>query len=266
MTYPAFAHQRVLREKHALDDSQPLPTVPLAECRVELVDRETAAAVILKYEWLGDLGQSGLFVGLFAPRGELLGASCFGHGPPTGQPRRPTDAGEEYGTMRDLIGSPAYCLERGACTHRAPPNAASWLITRACKLVRRSTGVERFFAYADPRAGEYGGVYQAANWLYLGQGLQGWRGSRKERYYALPPGGDPGDLKQWKSTRALRRPGLRLKFAEARALGWRIEYLAAKHVYAVHVGAQRDRRAWRDAFGVLPSYPAPRPELKIRRR
>jgi len=75
--------------------------------------------------------------------------------------------------------------------HWAPRNAASFLISRAVKLVRCLLGIERFFAYADPEAGEYGGVYQACGWHYLGQGLHGQRGERRQRQYVLPPGYDP---------------------------------------------------------------------------
>ena len=238
------AHQRKLRESFALADDRATMTT-LGGCAVETVSRQAAAPIILTYEWLGDMGRSTIFAGLTAPSRELLGVACFGYGP--------------GGRIREKIGGPAYCLERGACVHWAPPNAASFLIARACKLVYRMTGVERFFAYCDPMAGEYGAVYQAANWTYLGQGLDG-RFGRERRYFVLTPGDDPDNPANWRTSRALRRdPYNSLTFAAARKLGWQIASREAKHVYAIHVG--REAKTWRKAFPVLP-YPAPRPELK----
>ena len=200
----------------------------------------------MHYEWLGNVGKASIFVGLISPDRDIEGVACFGQGP--------------AGDIRQLIGSSAYCLARGACVHYAPRNAASYLINGACKLVHRMTGVALFYAYGDPGAGEYGGVYQAAGWAYLGQGLDG-RGGRKLRYAVLPPGADANDPAAWKTTRELRR-GQRMSFAEAKAAGWRIALREAKYVYAHNVG--RARKAWRRNLACLP-YPAPRPALKLRK-
>jgi hypothetical protein len=240
---PVRAHQRivaeVMRERFPVEQRKSLEGYS-----VETISRETAVPVVLKYEWLGNVGKSSVFVGLFSPSRELHGVACFGHGP--------------AGNIRGRIGSPAFCLERGACVHYAPPNAASFLINSACKLVFRISGVPIFFAYADPSAGEYGAVYQAANWTYLGQGLDGKR-VRSHRYMVLQPGKDGDSPANWKTTRELRRNGRRLSFDEARLAGWQIAAMGAKHVYATNVGAMR--RAWRKTFGSLP-YPSPNPELK----
>jgi hypothetical protein len=240
------AHQRKLREMFArASDREPMRS--LDGCAVETISAHVARPLILQYEWLGDMGRATMFAGLRSPAGELLGVACFGYGP--------------AGGIRDKIGKPAWCLERGACVHWAPPNAASFLIAHACKLVYQTTKVERFFAYCDPMAGEYGAVYQAANWVYLGQGIDKKR-IRPHRTYVLPPGGNPDNPAEWKTTRALRR-GQRLNYREAEALGWKIAYAKdkareAKHVYAFNVGPKA--RAWRKAFPVIP-YPKPRPEL-----
>jgi hypothetical protein len=142
--------------------------------------------------------------------------------------------------------------------HYAPRNAASFLINAACKLIYRINGVALFFAYADPMAGEYGAVYQAAGWSYLGRGLDGKKG-RSRRFMVLPPGADANDPAAWKTTRELRRIGRRMSFAQARAQGWQIATREAKHVYATNVG--RNRRQWRREL-ICPPYPAPHPELK----
>lgn len=239
---PVRAHQRLIAEAMR----EKFPTArrdSLDGYSIELITREAAVPVVLKYEWLGNVGKASYFVGLFSPDRHLHGVACFGYGP--------------AGNIRKRIGDPALCLERGACVHYAPPNAASFLINGACKLVYRTTGIARFFAYADPSAGEYGGVYQAAGWLYLGQGLDGKKG-RSRRFMVLQPGLSPDEPANWRTTRELRRKQ-HLSFDEARRLGWIIATRAAKHVYATHVG--RDRKAWRNGQQILP-YPNPNPELK----
>jgi hypothetical protein len=249
------AHQRIIRDEMAREAPQELPFSGLLGMRgytVEEIDADAARPIIMTYEWLGTIGRSTIFVGLISPTRELEGVACFGHGPST--------------AIRRVIGSPALCLERGACVHWAPKNAASFLITKACKLVYEKTGGDKhgstaiFYAYADPMAGEYGGVYQACGWVYLGQGLDNGK-TREKRRRVLPPGGDPNDITQWKTTRILRRAGNDMGYDEALAAGWRIEWFGAKHVYAIHVG--RYRRFWREAVPSLP-YPAPRPKLKLR--
>jgi hypothetical protein len=239
------AHQRLIRETEARN--APLPVIAsLGGYAVETISKSSAEPVILRYEWLGAIGRATIFVGLVSPTRELHGVACFGYGP--------------AGPIRKLIGDPALCLERGACVHYAPRNAASYLITHACKLVYRLTGTPRFFAYGDPMAGEI--------WRRLpgGELALPWPGARrqrgpKRRFFVLPPGGDPDNPANWRTTRELRR-GTRLTFAEARAQGWRIATREAKHVYATHVG--RGRKTWLKTMPVL-RYPAPQPELKRKR-
>jgi hypothetical protein len=242
----ALAHQRKISEKMA--ERHPRDKeLSLDGYTVETISKEDAKPLIARYEWLGTLGKASIFVGLLSRDRELHGVACFGYGP--------------AGQIRKLIGDPALCLERGACVHYAPPNAASFLINAACKLVYRTTGVARFFAYGDPTAGEYGAVYQAAGWVFLGQGLDG-RSGRKRRFAILPPGADPSNPANWKTTRELRRAGRRMGFEQARALGWQIATREAKYVYATHVG--RDRKKWKKDMPTIP-YPSPRPSLKLKK-
>jgi hypothetical protein len=242
------AHQRVIRDAAAVNDPVEM-AASLRGYTVGIIAKAVAAPLIERFEWLGTCGNAAIFIGLFSPSRDLQGVAAFGHGPGS--------------DVREIIGAPALCLERGACAHRAPKNAASYLINTACKLVHDITGTARFFAYADPMAGEYGAVYQACGWAYLGQGLHGGA-QRTHRHAVLPPGGDPDDAAQWQTCRALRRRGRqRLSFAEAVDQEWLVEIRAAKHVYATHVG--RGRKTWRKALWTLP-YPKPRPELTLAAR
>lgn len=240
------AHQRVIRDRFMASDPREIVS-SLAGFSVEVISRDDALQIILHYEWLGTMGHATHFVGLLSRERVLFGVACFGHGP--------------GGFSEKLLGGPAWCLERGACIHYAPRNAASFLINRACKLIYRITDIPIFYAYADPEAGEYGAVYQAAGWLYLGRGLQGHRGDRARRCKVLAPGLDPNVKTNWKTTRVLRQ-NRRLSFTEAQSLGWRIERNhEAKHVYATNVS--RRRHNWLRQFPAR-SYPAPTPELKLK--
>jgi hypothetical protein len=239
------AHQRIIRDELLAADPRPI-SGSLAGYSVETVSRLDAQPIIDRYEWLGTMGNTTIFVALVAPDREIHGVSCFGHGP--------------SGNLTEKLGGKALCLERGACVHYAPRNSASFLISGACRLVGRVTGIKLFYAYADPMAGEYGAVYQAAGWVYLGQGLGGDGKERSARLFVLPPGADASNPANWKTTRELRRPGRwHLSLAQARAEGWQIAKRAAKHVYATNVG--RDHMAWRRDF--TRKYPAPQPDLKL---
>ena len=60
-------------------------------------------------------------------------------------------------------------ISRGACISWAPKNLASWLITKSIKWMVKNTEFRAFSAYADPEAKELGTIYQACNFIYLGQ-------------------------------------------------------------------------------------------------
>jgi hypothetical protein len=70
--------------------------------------------------------------------------------------------GEEYRNREKLI-------SRGACISWSPKNLASHLIMFAIRWMVHNTEFRIFTAYADPEAKELGTVYQACNFVYLGQ-------------------------------------------------------------------------------------------------
>jgi hypothetical protein len=264
-----LAHQKIISERMA--KKYPRQRVKsLRGYAVEMIGREDARKMIEEYEWLGTFGKSTTFIGLVSPERELHGVACFGWGP-GGYIRKKIGARQHQNDDGEL----ALCLERGACVHYAPPNAASFLINGACRLICRCTSTSIFFAYADPMAGEYGGVYQAAGWSYLGQGLMGVKKKKDEngnikelkviqrprRIFVLAPGLDPNNHTNWQTSRVLRQGGRDLGFDEARKLGWTIASREAKHVYATSFGQRR--KQWCKEHPSL-DYPAPRPELKLR--
>ena len=153
------AHQRLIRDRMAA--RTPRAVVPLSGCQVVRVPASWARRIILNYEWLGTMPAAPLaYYGLVGPHQEELGVVSFGHGSGT---LAKTLCGPDW-VDRSIV------LERGACVHFAHEHAASFLISRACKLVAEDFGMRVITAYSDPEAGEIGTVYQACNWLYLGAG------------------------------------------------------------------------------------------------
>lgn len=238
------AHQRIIREREALVEPRRQIT-SMAGCWVEAISREEAEAIILRYEWLGTLGRAVATYGLRGPGGELLGTAVFGW--PSAVESRDI-CGKEN---REL----AICLERGACVHFAPPNAASFLISHALKLAAKDRGWRIFYAYADPEAGEIGTVYQATNWLYIGQGVGRTPGRLREDW-RLPDGTEL-------SSRSLRHK--KMKRADALALGWKPVYKHPKHKYVKFEGSKTERAALARALR-YPPRPYPKRDLPAAER
>jgi hypothetical protein len=156
------AHQRLIRERHALEvdpliEDKRAAASSMSNAWVREIDNETAKQIILKYEWLGTMGTTDYRFGLYF--GEYLaGAVCFGR--TAGTKTAASVCGPEYAHV-------VKTLNRGACVHWAHPHSASFLISRACRMMSEK-GYHVFIAYSDTEAGEIGTVYQASNWLYCG--------------------------------------------------------------------------------------------------
>lgn len=156
------AHQRLIRELHA-NEFDPLLPVKRKQARsfdnavVREVDFETAKQIIVRYEWLGNMGSTRYAFGLYFGQ-YLAGVVCFGT--TAGARTAESVCGKDYAN-RVMV------LNRGACVHWAHPHSASFLIRRACHLMTQK-GINVFVAYSDVEAGEIGTVYQASNWLYCG--------------------------------------------------------------------------------------------------
>jgi hypothetical protein len=230
-------HQRRIREREAALD--PRPQATLEGCTVERIAYGEAKALIVHYEWLGSMPiVARACYGLKMPSGELVGVVAFAAGP---APESGDLCGREH---RDLT----ICLARGACVHYAPTNAASFLISRACRLAAAEFGWRIFFAYADPMAGEYGAVYQAANWVYLGVRVGRGKGRGRLRFLNRRES-------RWRSERSVRKQ--RLKPADLRAHpDWIAERTPDKGRYCWFQGSKREKRRLRQLLRYEPQpYP-----------
>jgi hypothetical protein len=60
-------------------------------------------------------------------------------------------------------------ISRGACVSWSPKNLASALLMWSVRWMVENTNYRLFIAYSDPSAKELGTIYQACNFMYLGQ-------------------------------------------------------------------------------------------------
>lgn len=215
-----ICHQKKKRDQEAINNpKEALPN--LQGCFVKEISFQEAKPIILKYEWLESMGWNPITCyGLFSSINELIGVACFGK--PGGQAAQ--------NICGDLYKNKAICLQRGACVHWAPKNAASFLITESVRKAYKKYGWSIFWAYSDESAGEIGTVYQACNWKYLGQGV-GHRSKIREEF--LKPNGKKV------SSRALRNA--KLTKAGALQAGWIPLKVVAKHKYVWFEGSRKQR-------------------------
>lgn len=151
--YQVKKSQRSLLTEEELSVSICINDVHVAE-----LDQKSARIFIEKYEWLGNVGAARYSYGLFCKK-LLLAVVCFA---------RPTSSQSFKSQLHVVDDLCVYQLCRGATSPIAPKWAGSFLISSALKMLSKQRRVCAVLAYADPRAGEVGIVYQAANALYLG--------------------------------------------------------------------------------------------------
>jgi hypothetical protein len=248
-----------------LDEKRELAS-SLRNAWVREIDRETAKAIILQYEWLRTMGTTDFQFGLYFGE-HLAGAVCFGR-----------TSGTK--TAESICGKYAHLvktLNRGACAHWSHPNSASFLIAHACRLMAQK-GYHIFVAYSDPSpsAGEIGTVYQSCGWNYVGTVSSG---SSSFVWAGKPVAHDPiwgtfkdGKLHDERNIQHSTRRGLRLECSRREKRLRMIEegfmFLKSqpKHRYVGIYGDRRTKRILRAAlrWEVLP-YPkrAQSPEDRV---
>lgn len=215
--------QKQLRDKY-LDEGAPNVDLSLKTAIVRRVSRKLAEQVILKYEWLGTMAPGtnyfyGLFFGSYC-----AGVVCFG----VGSGGANINAHMPFKIEREKF---AY-LARGANAHWSPNGANSKLVSWACKLLHKTTGVKLVIAYSDTDAGEIGTIYQACNWDYIGLG------TRNKQWIA-----PNGRVYDWKHQRNLARSRntTGVKVAEVlRGKGWSQQLSSPKHRY-VYILDKKDK-------------------------
>lgn len=157
------AWQKALRDEY-MHEGAPDVDLSLSSARVRKVSRAMATKLILKYEWLGTMGTSGLHYGLFFGQ-YCAGVCCICTG---GSGTAGNKVHTQFGIERvDLL-----TLVRGACVHWAPNGSNSKLVSWATKLAGKDTSAKLINAYSDSEAGEIGTIYQACGWAFIGYSKQ----------------------------------------------------------------------------------------------
>lgn len=137
------------------------PTAPLAADGVDLLvdwcSYDAAKWAVLRWHYSRRMPRCKLAkIGVWED-GRFVGAIVFGRGATPG-----------IGSPFDLAQTEICELTRVALRdHRAP---VTQIVARAIAALRdQSPGLRLIVSFADPDEGHHGGIYQAGNWLYLGQ-------------------------------------------------------------------------------------------------
>jgi hypothetical protein len=156
-----IAWQKQLRDRYMAEGTPPVPHLDVKRAEVRRVSRHLAQQIILKYEWLGAMAQTGYHYGIFYGS-YCAGVCCVAAGGGTG--------GVNSHMPFAVKPSELAVLARGACVHWAPQGTNSKLVSWTCRLFAKDTPCKVVIAYADTDAGEIGTIYQACNWTCIGKG------------------------------------------------------------------------------------------------
>lgn len=158
---------------------------------------------ILDYEYLGTIPQ--MVTNTFAlTLGSVLGSVLAGVIMLT-IPNAYGDYLIDQGDDKDL----ERLIARGACASYVPKNMPSAFVSRVINLMVANTNTRIFSGYADPLALELGTIYQACNFLYLGQHF----GS--PTHFRSPKTGN-----RWRNARWFRKLGQLKKWSHELGYTW----------------------------------------------
>lgn len=227
------------------EGTPPVPHLDVKRAVVRPVSRRMAEQIILKYEWLGTMAQTGYHYGIFY--GDYCaGVCCVAAGAATG--------GVNTHQLFRIKASELGVLARGACVHWAPKGTNSKLVAWTCKLVARDLNLKLLIAYSDTDAGEVGTIYQACNWTYIG------RGDSTTQFIA--PNGRIYDQKVVYDTRRKHGKLKTVTWTEQRdamlANGWKTQPSNPKHRY-VYVLDKPDKALVARVDAMKQPYPKRQP-------
>ncbi len=124
---------------------------------IKQIEFTEAKTFILQYEWLKNIGSAKYCFGLYFGS-HLASVACYTS--PVSPNGYKKILGEKNGIILQLC--------RGASSYWAPKWASSKIISSSLKMIQKQFGAIAVVAYADPKAGEIGTIYQACNAIYIG--------------------------------------------------------------------------------------------------
>jgi hypothetical protein len=156
------AYQRFIRESAPPEPDEDIKrelAKDFTHASVREVDYATAKEIILRYEWLRSMGSTRWAFAVYFG-GFIGGVSCYGS----------TMGTHAHESIAGIENADRVCtLVRGACLPWTPTGTASYLISRACRMMSDKYGKNLFVAYATEEAGEIGSIYSGLNWIYTGK-------------------------------------------------------------------------------------------------
>lgn len=181
-----------------------ITTLKVSDFKLSFVpkeDKESCQKIkdfIIKHEWLGNMPHRPTHRFIATYQGKLAGVVIMA----------------TPNTFSHLLGKGGRHLEklisRGACISWSPKNLASSLIMFSIRWMVKNTTYRLFSAYSDPQAKELGTIYQACNFIYLGQ-----NSGARFKYF------DPQESqKGWFSDRIFRKSTSFKKYALQLGINW----------------------------------------------
>jgi hypothetical protein len=231
---PQKAHQRIIREQLAAESAESV-AADIGRAEVRPIALAEAKALIEVYEYLGTMPAVGRFAfGIF------FDARCGGAVVYGDEYAENLGVWDRYGYRGKII-----ALLRGACAHWAHPHAASKLIRRSMDLLPEHYKVVT--ATVDQAAGEFGTIYQACGFDYVGAMTAGSRALIRIDGRTLSER-QAGRLAGTRGARALAKLGF-----DAQPVPRRGRYFAFR-------GPRRERERYRDAIAhLIKPYPKREP-------
>ena len=155
--------QRHLREEKLQQDLIKIglldtPDLKIGDFKIQTLEDSKfqfaeAKLFIEEYEWMKTLPQNIKHVYIAEWNGHLAGVQVFSL---------------PYSRSKDEWFSQELLIARGACISWSPKNLASHMLMTAIRDIVKRSNFRVFSAYADPKAGELGSIYQACNFMYIG--------------------------------------------------------------------------------------------------
>jgi hypothetical protein len=164
-------------------------------------DKESVLEIkcfIEKHEWLGKLPNrpthrfGAYYKGILAGVVIMATPNAFSH-----------ILGKEFKNKEKLI-------SRGACISWSPKSLGSYLLQQCINWMVENSEFRIFSAYSDPEAKELGTIYQALNFIYLGQK------SGSKKLYLDKDNPEKG----WFSSRDFRKVSSYKKYAKELNINW----------------------------------------------
>ena len=134
------------------------PTSALHSIQIAPVELDIAKKVLVEHHYLRSIpGGTQLSLGAFI-EGRLLGVLTFGVGP--------TNA---HRLVEGAARTDCVTLTRLWLSDELPKNSASRVLGIALRSLANATTIKFVLTYADPNAEHMGTIYQASNWVYIGE-------------------------------------------------------------------------------------------------